>query len=99
MENKGKYSYIIVGAGAAGSLVYANGSTDYFEINDGTNETFRIACNGFVSWNGVTSASPALKRSSATLEARLADDTGYCGFTAGLITATVYKAKIGRAHV
>jgi hypothetical protein len=39
-------------------------------------------------FGGTTNLFPALKRSSTTLQVRLADDTAFAPFTAGLITAT-----------
>jgi hypothetical protein len=62
-------------------------------------------------FGGTTSSFPALKRSATTLQARLADDSGFAPiqgqlttdtpFTAGTVTATgyitIYDSK-GRAH-
>jgi hypothetical protein len=41
-----------------------------------------------LQFGGTTSSFPSLKRSSATLEARLADDSNYCNFTANTITGS-----------
>ena len=40
-------------------------------------ETFKFRSTGFMSIGGITSAFPALKRSGTTLQARLADDSGF----------------------
>jgi hypothetical protein len=41
---------------------------------------------GRLQFGGTTSSFPALKRSSATLQARLADDSGFAGFSCGALT-------------
>ena len=66
---------------------------------------------GMLMFGGITSSFPALKRSTTTLQARLADDSGFApiqgrlttdtAFTAGAVTATGYITiydSTGRAH-
>lgn len=57
---------------------------------DGTIGLYNAAQDNFnlLQFGGASSAHPALKRSSATLEARLADDSGYAAFTASTLTAS-----------
>jgi hypothetical protein len=57
---------------------------------DGRLRISNNAQNGFdrLQFGGTTSSFPALKRDSTTLQVRLADDTAFAPFTAGLITAT-----------
>jgi hypothetical protein len=49
-------------------------------------EIFRIRSTGIVAFSGVTSSFPALKRSSTTLQVRLADDTAFAPLACGALT-------------
>lgn len=54
-------------------------------------ERLRIRSTGIVTFGGTTSSFPALKRSSAILQSRLADDTAYAAFEANTVrVATAY---------
>jgi hypothetical protein len=57
---------------------------------DGVLRLTNIADTGFglLQFGGTTSAFPALKRSSTTLQVRIADDSGFAPLAAGSITAT-----------
>lgn len=83
------------------SITTRNGfGINYNHVNDGSVENFvsfnfigadnllNIIANGLVSIGGTTNAFPALKRSSTTLQVRLADDSAFAPLAAGLITAT-----------
>jgi hypothetical protein len=50
-------------------------------------ERLGIEQNGLVTFGGATSSFPALKRSSAVLQARLADDSDFCNIQGKLQTA------------
>lgn len=86
-----------IGVPSGNGLVPVNGgATDYVKVsnNSGT-EMLRFyngATNPMISWSGVTSTSPALKRSSATLQARLADDSAFCAVQGKLTTDAAYSA-------
>lgn len=49
-------------------------------------EKFRMMSTGLLSFGGITSSQPALKPSSAELQARLADDSAYAAFRALRLT-------------
>lgn len=78
---------------------FSNTNTSYYEWTgrsrlyssaDGNITLSNAAASGFTSllFGGTTSSFPALKRSSALLQARLADDSGYADFqTSGLLLA------------
>lgn len=78
---------------------FSNTNTSYYEWTgrsrlyssaDGNITLSNAAASGFTSllFGGTTSSFPALKRSSALLQARLADDSGYADFqTSGLLIA------------
>lgn len=87
----------LTGTAAVGGNVYLNG-----DIVGGMNTTtrLRLSPNGValltnnnqtdfsrLQLGGTTSAFPALKRNGATLEARLADDSGYTHVAAANVTA------------
>jgi hypothetical protein len=49
-------------------------------------EKFRIRQNDLITFGGTTSSFPALKRSSATLQVRLADDSAFGALSCGALT-------------
>jgi len=57
-----------------------------------TTPVFQVSYSGFVSIGGTTSSFPALKRSSTTLQARLADDSAFAPVQGKLTTDTAYTA-------
>jgi hypothetical protein len=94
------------GSGTAGYITFfaAPSGTSGTALHPANEEAFRISVPAtgasFVSFGGITSASPALKRSSATLQARLGDDSGYTTLDAQLRsqgTAPATAAATGTA--
>jgi hypothetical protein len=74
---------------AAGfSLVFAERVRLIPSGNDGILRLANIGDNGFdrLQFGGTTTSFPALKRSSATLQVRLADDSAFAGFSCGALT-------------
>lgn len=69
---------------ASGTIRFYTGSTERLDI--GTTGNVLIG-TGLLQFLGATASFPALKRSTTTLQARLADDSAYAGFEAGLIGA------------
>jgi len=58
-----------------------------------TSNTLRFTLNAvYLQFGGVTSSFPALKRSSTTLQGRLADDSAFCEIQGKLTTDTAYTA-------
>lgn len=77
---------------ANGVILTSGASTSVggiFPNGDGIIRLYNAAQTDFgrLQFGGTTSSFPALKRSSATLQARLADDSTYADFAAGQITA------------
>jgi hypothetical protein len=70
-----------VGGGQSSRLYSSTSGVIRFE-SQGTGDFNRLQLGG------TTSAFPALKRSSATLQARLADDSGFAGFSCGALTTS-----------
>jgi hypothetical protein len=62
---------------------------------------FDNAFSGFgrINFGGTTNAFPAIKRNGVNLEARLADDTNFTGFTADIITTSGPNAFIVTATI
>lgn len=76
-------SNLVAGSGATASI-YFSGKSQILSPSDGV---LKFANNGNTDFNrlqfgGTTSSFPALKRSSATLQARLADDSSFASFAA-----------------
>ena len=92
MANNVISSYItgtsIVSVGSGGSVTNlipsANG---VLRLTDAAQTDF-----GRLQFGGTTSSFPALKRSSATLQARLADDSAFTNIQGKLTTETAYTA-------
>ncbi len=68
-------NYCLVASANATSLNAPSGKVITFQINDAA--AVLVMNSALLGWGGVTSASPALKRSSAILQCRLADDSAY----------------------
>lgn len=66
------------GIGWSGRAWMFSPSAGVIQLSDNTGATFNR-----LQFGGTTSAYPALKRSGTTLQARLADDSGYAPFEAG----------------
>jgi hypothetical protein len=71
-----------------------NGGTTLRAATDGTMTLLNNAETDFgrLNFGGTTSSFPALKRSAATLLARLADDSAACAFTCAGLTCTTLTA-------
>ncbi len=71
------------------------------KITDGSTGVGNLLMGTFQQFGGTTSSFPALKRSSATLQVRLADDSDYANITAGIATLAIgskaapFLAKVG----
>lgn len=65
-------------------------SSNYVNIDSGASGI--LLGTGMVKFGGTTTAYPALKRSSAALQVRLADDSGYADIAAAGITGTTLTA-------
>lgn len=65
-----------------------------YSLADGNIGFYNSGENGFgrLQFGGTTSSFPALKRNSAILQARLADDSGYTAIQGKLTTETAYTA-------
>ena len=82
-----KFFIIADGANNLGMAIGTNGNVPLFLA---TNNSTRLTVTGdglLAFGTGITSAFPALKRSSTDIQVRLADDTGYAN-----IDAALYKA-------
>jgi hypothetical protein len=79
---------------------YFNSADDqisWFHGNDTTNGKMSFALsktNPIFQFGGTTSSFPALKRSSTTLQARLADDSAFAPIQGQLTTDTAYTAGV-----
>jgi hypothetical protein len=75
-----------------------NGGTGYFALSNGDAANRMIIRNAaltdapLIQIGGTTSSFPALKRSSTTLQARLADDSAFASVQGKLTTETAYTA-------
>jgi len=81
-------------AGATGTFIF-NGRSRILSPSDGVLGLYNNGSTDFnrLQFGGTTSSFPALKRNSAEIDVRLADDSGYTSITA----ATVYAAQNFRA--
>lgn len=78
---------------AAGSLFRFTGRGSMWATADGVFQFSNNSASDFgrINFGGSTSSFPALKRSSTTLQARLADDSAFAGFaSANMQAATAY---------
>ena len=107
-------NYVGVPAGN-GIIPNLGGGSDFIKIgnNSGTELArvgyFGTAATSYISFGGVANTSPALKRSTTYLQARLADDSAFApiqgklttdtAFTAGAITDTGYIVLYDSAGV
>jgi hypothetical protein len=80
-------------AGASG-FFYFNGRSNIDSPANGNIRLTNAAVNDFdrLQFGGTTSSFPALKRSTTTLQARLADDTAFASVQGKLTTDTAYTA-------
>ncbi len=87
-------AYISVNS-ATGAFFYAN-STIMEPTADGNLKLSNYARSDFsrLMLGGSTSAFPALKRSTTSIQARLADDSAFTAFQAKLTTDTAYTAAV-----
>ncbi len=86
---------VYVGSDIRAPLVYfgaglsnLSGSSNNALLQDASGSNFA----GVFQFGGTTSSFPAIKRSSTTLQARLADDTGFASVQGKLTTETAYTA-------
>jgi hypothetical protein len=81
------------GAGGGGSLIFRTAPPDASGTTENTHaDRVIIKPDGLVAFAGATSSFPALKRSSTTLQARLADDSAFTNIQGKLTTETAYTA-------
>jgi hypothetical protein len=79
------------GASSAGLMVGTLTATPII-FGTGTTEKLRITSGGLLTFGGITSAFPSLKRSSTTLQVRLADDSAFAPIQGRITTETAYTA-------
>ena len=90
---------IVGGAGASGSAGVANGGNILLDGGQGygTGVTGRLVIGStratLTAFEGTTSSFPALKRSSTTLQVRLADDSAFAPLAAGQISSPTTNAS------
>ena len=77
-------------------FIYWASSTTMSAPSDGLLKITNTAGNDFnrIQLGGTTSAFPAIKRSSTTIQARLADDTAFAPIQGKLTTDTAYTATV-----
>jgi len=89
--------HFMIDADADSATQYFRWATDTATIGGGT-ELMRLDEAGLLSFGGVTSSFPALKRSGTSVLIRLADDSGYGNFIASIGQATTYyTSAVGSA--
>lgn len=81
---------------AASSNIAWSGRSKMYTGADGNIILSNNAATGFslLQFGGTSSSFPALKRSSAALQARLADDSDYAAFRAGAITGSSFTGDL-----
>lgn len=81
-------------ASSTGYGLFWSNSTTFNNRADGVLTISNYAENGFgrLQFGGTTSSFPALKRSTTSLQVRLADDSGYTNIQGKLTTETAYTA-------
>jgi len=79
---------------AASSVIYFNTRSKFKSPSDGVIGLYNNAETDFsrLQFGGTTSSFPSLKRSSATLQARLADDSAFAPVQGKITTDTAYTA-------
>jgi len=82
-----------INAGQSNAIRF-NNSTTFFAPSDGVLRLSNAATNDFgrLQFGGTTSSFPALKRSTTSLQARLADDSAFTNIQGKLTTETAYAA-------
>jgi hypothetical protein len=85
--------YNIYGSTTATTI---NGPTAFGQVQVAVNGTTKWVFNydGLLCGGGTTAAFPAIKRSSTTLQARLADDSAFASIQGKLTTDTAYTATV-----
>lgn len=90
-----------IGVPAGNGLIPAlGGGSDFIKIgNNSGSELARVgyfgtAATSYISFGGVANTSPALKRSTTYLQARLADDSAFAPIQGKLTTDTAYTATV-----
>ena len=93
ITGNGVFSTADLRATAAGSI-YWNTRSQLTSPADGNIVISNLAINDFgrLQFGGTTSSFPAIKRSSTTLQARLADDSAFASVQGKLTTDTAYTA-------
>jgi hypothetical protein len=98
--SSGRPRHIYVGSNVyATAFVMARSGTSYASLQDDGDGNIRMyngaaSSFGLLKFGGTTTSFPALKRSSATLQARLADDSAYADFAASILTSNETAAVI-----
>ena len=88
-----------VGSGATGSSAYIASSNDDLFLGTDTSNIFTtniiLKANsvGFIGLGGLTADFPAIKRNSAAIDFRTADDTGFCNVRAATINCVATIAS------
>jgi len=85
----------IVQSGSKIQINYVNGGGVQFSNSSSGFKTLIVGgvSEDIVSFGGITSSFPALKRSSTTLQSRLADDSAFAPLQGKLTTDTAYVAS------
>lgn len=82
-------------AGTNTARIYSDaGNIVAFETGASNTERLRITSAGLLTFGGTTSSFPALKRVSAALNVRLADDTADAALTASELTASTSTVNL-----
>ena len=94
---------LITGSGNGSVCVRASNGSLLFSCDDGTTPHFTIETTGLLAINGRTSSFPALKRSGAALQVRVADDTAFAQLDALQMAVvdgvTAPSATVGQAKI
>jgi hypothetical protein len=78
---------LALGWGGGGTrIIGATFPNGLLQLQTGSTDRITIDANGIIGIGGTTASFPALKRSSATLQVRLADDSAFAGFSCGALT-------------
>jgi hypothetical protein len=86
------YAGLLTDGASSNGLLIGTVTADPVIFGTDTSEKMRITSGGLITFGGTTSSFPALKRSSTTLQARLADDSGFASMQGKLTTETAYTA-------
>jgi hypothetical protein len=107
----GSASRVEWGAGTIYLEASTSASPAYFKIVTASTDRLNFDASGIIGFGGLTNLFPALKRSSTTLQVRLADDSAFAPFecagltlngnltasTRNIVTDTTTGTKIGTA--